>query len=68
MGPLKIYMYPDSKVHVANMGPTWGQQDPGVLHVGHMNFAIWVYYTGKLEFFGVLFFRYQLINPDHYYS
>ena len=31
---------PDSKVHGANMGPTWGQQDPGGSHVGHMNLAI----------------------------
>ena len=31
---------PDSKVHVANMGPIWGRQDPGGLHVGPMNFAI----------------------------
>ena len=33
---------PDSKVHGANMGPIWGQQDPGGPHVGPMNFAIWV--------------------------
>ena len=33
---------PDSKVHEANMGPIWGQQDPGGPHVGHMNLAIWV--------------------------
>ena len=32
---------PDSKVHVANMGPTWGRQDPGGPHVGHVNLAIW---------------------------
>ena len=35
--------YPDSKVHGANMGPSWGRQDPGGPHVGLMNFAIWVY-------------------------
>ena len=34
-------MGPDSKVHRANMGPIWGQQDPGGPHVGPMNFAIW---------------------------
>ena len=34
--------YPDSKVHGANMGPTWGRQDPGGPHVGHVNLAIWV--------------------------
>ena len=32
---------PDSKVHGANMGPTWGRQDPGGPHVDPMNFAIW---------------------------
>ena len=32
---------PDSKVHGANMGPIWGQQDPGGSHVGPMNIAIW---------------------------
>ena len=32
---------PDSKVHGANMGPIWGQQEPGGPHVGPMNFAIW---------------------------
>ena len=36
------YTYPDSKVHGANVGPTWGRQDPGGPHVGHTNFAIWV--------------------------
>ena len=35
-------MYPDSKVHGANVGPTCGRQDPGGPHAGHMNFAIWV--------------------------
>ena len=34
------YAVPDSKVHGANMGPTWGQQDPGGSHIGPMNFAI----------------------------
>ena len=32
--------YPDSKVHGPNMGPIWGQQDPGEPHVGPMNFTI----------------------------
>ena len=32
---------PDSKVHGANMGPIWGRQDPGGLHVGPMDFPIW---------------------------
>ena len=29
-----------SKFYGANMGPTWGRQDPGGPHVGPMNFAI----------------------------
>ena len=37
--------YPDSKVHVANMGPTWGHQVPGGPHVGHMNLDIMVKLT-----------------------
>ena len=36
---------PDSKVHEGNMGPIWGQQDPGGPHVGPMNFAIWDCYV-----------------------
>ena len=32
---------PASKAHGANMGPTWGRQDTGGPHVGHMNLAIW---------------------------
>ena len=31
---------PDSKVHEAYMGPTWGRQDPGEPHVGSVNLAI----------------------------
>ena len=31
---------PGSKVHEANMGPTWGLQYPGGSHVGLMNLAI----------------------------
>ena len=37
-----LEVYPDSKVHGANMGPIWGRQDPAGPHVGPMNFAIWV--------------------------
>ena len=31
---------PESKVHEAYMGPTWGRQDPGGSHVGPVNLAI----------------------------
>ena len=34
--------YRDSKVHVANMGPIWGRQDPGGPVVDPMNFVIWL--------------------------
>ena len=37
--PIKVH--PDNKVHGAYMGPTWGRQDPGGLHVGPMILAIW---------------------------
>ena len=37
----QAFYSPYSKVHGANMGSTWGRQDPGGPHVGPMNFAIW---------------------------
>ena len=39
---IELGHYPNSKAHGANMGPIWGQQDPGGPHVGPINFAIWV--------------------------
>ena len=35
--------YPDSKVHLANVGPTWVLSAPDGTHVGPMNLAIRVY-------------------------
>ena len=35
-------IFPDSKVHGANMGTIWGRQGPGGPHIGPMDFAIWV--------------------------
>ena len=35
-----LVVYPDSKVHVAHMGPTWVLLAPGGSHVGPMNLAI----------------------------
>ena len=35
-----LWTNPDSKVHVANMGPTWVLSAPDGPHVGPMNFAI----------------------------
>ena len=40
-GPI-AFVYPDRKVYGANMGPTWGRQNPGGPHVGHVNLAIWM--------------------------
>ena len=34
------FQYPDSKVHGANMGPTWIQSAQAGPHVGPMNLAI----------------------------
>ena len=38
-----MYVVTDCKVHVANMGPIWGRQDPCGPHVGSINFVIWVF-------------------------
>ena len=38
----------DSKDHGANMGPTWGWQDPVGPYVGPMNLAIWVQFHNIL--------------------
>ena len=32
---------PDSKIHGANMGPTWVLSAPDVPHIGLINLAIW---------------------------
>ena len=39
-GNPSISMYPESKVHGANIGPTWVLTAPDVPHVGPMNHAI----------------------------
>ena len=36
-----VFITPDSKVHGAYIGFTWGRQDPGGPHVGPMILAIW---------------------------
>ena len=38
-----LFILPDSKVHAANMGPTWVLSSPDGPHVGPMNFAIRAY-------------------------
>ena len=44
-----LVIHTDSKVHGANMGPTWGRQDPGGPHVGHMNLAIWAWTVTEIQ-------------------
>ena len=39
-----VSLYPDNKVHGANMGPTWVLLAPDGLHVGPINLAIRVVY------------------------
>ena len=34
--------FPDSKIHLANIGPTWVLLAPRGPHVGHMDFAVWI--------------------------
>ena len=43
---------PDSKIHEAYIGPTWGRHDPGGPHVGPMDLAIRgrIPYTSKMAF------------------
>ena len=40
---------PDSKVHGANMGPTWVMSAPDGPHVGLINLAIWATSSNGLE-------------------
>ena len=43
VGKVRPGTYADSKVHGANMGPTWVLSAPDGSHVGPMNLAIRVY-------------------------
>ena len=62
--PCKMYLpmlqTPDSKVHGANMGPTWVLSAPDGPHVGPMNFALrdipafGIYYVPWHEWIGVI--------------
>ena len=38
---VSAFNIPDSKVHGANIEPTWVLSDPGGSHVGPMDLAIW---------------------------
>ena len=54
----------DSKVHEANMGPIWGQKDPGGPHVCPVNFAFWVLHES------IITYRHwpsDIIEEDHHW-
>ena len=54
---------PDSKVHGANMGPTWALSVPDGPHVGPMNLAIWEVFINGCS--NVYIFRIQ-VNTSWY--
>ena len=49
------YNVPDRQINVVNMGPIWGQQDPGGPHVGPTNLAIWVMISTECLTIHILF-------------
>ena len=58
-----MVVYPDSKVHVAHMGPTWVLLGPGGSHVDPMNLAIrWVLCIWPTPV-KMLFFMIVLLSP-----
>ena len=64
--PYLIRMYPDSKVHGANMGPNWVLSDPDGLHVGPMNLAIRVSISFPCIFPNRIIhqFQYTIVRPN----
>ena len=59
---------PDSKVHGANMGPIWGQQDSCGPHVGPMNFVIWDFmFVSKSRKRGISLFSYNFRDGKYHY-
>ena len=61
---------PDSQIDGANVGPTWGRQDPGGPHVDHSNVAIWAVCYKQIFVFcqgdiGILIFN---IRQEYCYS
>ena len=61
---LSFVNYPDSKVHGANMGPTWVLSAPDGPHVGHMNLAIRVVQFWKLSSFVLKLFSLREAEHD----
>ena len=69
--PFSGPMIPDSKVHGANIGPTWVLSAPDGPHVGPMNLAIrdalvyWgIYTSGVLDEYHCLCFQFGFVLPD----
>ena len=59
---------PDSKVHVANMGPTWVLSVPDGPHVSPMNLAIRVYICSKMsKGNGIVFKAWMVFNKTALY-
>ena len=56
---------PDSKVHRAHMGPTWGRQDPGGPQVVHVNLAIWVYSITDINNTYQIRIQYTVLHNDN---
>ena len=49
-----LFLYPDSKVHGANMGPTWVMWASDGPHVGPMNLTIRVYCLRQAALYAIL--------------
>ena len=56
-----IFVFPDSKVHGANMRPIRGRQDPEGPHVGPMNLAIWFEIQLKCQFNAFIKYRLRIV-------
>ena len=56
--------FPDNKVYGANMGPAWGRQDPGGIHVSPMNLAFWVSNALKQATTGLEFTSWKLLQKS----
>ena len=46
-------IHPDSKIHGANLRPTWVLSAPDGPHVGPINLAVWVKHMAQSKYFGV---------------
>ena len=56
----RLWQDPDSKVHEANMGPTWGRQDPG----GPEMWATRSLLSGEVKGLGLIYIIFSLSPHD----